>query len=103
MFVVVVARELGGGAGLEFVRLGDRLLQAVIGARVAGEHAVVHARLAVLGGGAFFLELLLVLEDADHADYRLGIVAVARDVFGTEAVGLAARPRARNPTATHCR
>ena len=62
--------------------------QALVVAGVRGQPVRARRRRAALGPGLVGGEALLVLEHADDVDHVLRVVAVARQVFGAQLVGL---------------
>src|SRR6185369_1884838 len=77
-------------SGRRFLDVGGALRGlhgALIRARMAGEHAVVEARLAALGRGARTLELLTRLEHVEDVADRFRVVAGPDHVLHAEAIG----------------
>ena len=77
-----------GLPGAQALGRANDFFQAGVVVRMRCEHAVIGARLAALLLSGLGVEQFLILEHADDADHRLGIVARAGKILGAEAVGL---------------
>src|SRR3990167_7630889 len=71
-------------------RRPQNLLQTPVIIRMGIEYAVIaDRRLSLTTPGRLFTsEVFLILQHLDHFDHRLRIIATARQVLGTQAIGL---------------
>ena len=81
-----VRSRLGGTSRL--ARFGDHFLEAGVVVGMGREDAVIDPRLAAFLARNLHLEQLLVLQQPDDVDHRLGLVAHPLEVLGADRVGL---------------